>query len=113
MMNDFNVRLKGFFKQSGTLQKHFADTVGVSEITMSNWVQGKAYPRKKMKRRVYRLIENFMESIYPTYYSWCCDAVAESVHIVQDNSGMREGTCTKCWKLDYVSIKKKEKRDAS
>ena len=112
-MNDFKHRLKGFFQSSGTLQKHLASLVGVSEVTVSNWVKGKAYPRKKMKRRVERIIDNYMESIYPTYYSWCCSAVAECVFVCNEDSGMREGTCTKCWKLDYVSVKKKEKRNAS
>ncbi len=39
--------LKEFLKSKGVKQKWLAQRIGVSEVTMSNWVKGKSSPTKK------------------------------------------------------------------
>lgn len=38
--------LKDLFKLRGIKQKWIAEKIGVSEVTVSHWVQGKATPRE-------------------------------------------------------------------
>lgn len=38
--------LKEILKSKGVKQKWLAETIGVTEVTVSHWVQGKAYPNR-------------------------------------------------------------------
>ena len=101
--------LKEFLKSNGMKQKYFASQIGVTSVPVSNWMRRKSKPTPLTQKRIEKYIQNYYEAKYPSYYSWCCGAEAEGVFTCRDDSSMKEGTCTKCWKLDYVSIKKKEK----
>lgn len=39
--------LREILKSKGVKQKWLAETIGVSEVTVSNWVKGKSYPTKE------------------------------------------------------------------
>lgn len=39
--------LREILKSKGVKQKWLAETIGVSEVTVSNWVKGKNYPTKE------------------------------------------------------------------
>ena len=101
--------LKSFLQENGIKQKFFAKEIGVTDVTVCNWMKRKSTPTPLTQKRIEKYIQNYYEAKYPSYYSWCCGAEAEGVFTCRDDSAMKEGTCTKCWKLDYVSIKKKEK----
>ena len=44
--------LKEVFKSKGIKQKFLASKMGVSEVTLSNWVTGKTSPSKKKSRKI-------------------------------------------------------------
>ena len=117
-MNKFKYELRSFFDKFHIKQKHFAKIVGVSAVTVSNWLSGKTQPTSVRKTHIDKIIKQYWKVMYPDYYSWCCNAIAEGVNTCFDNSAMKEGTCTSCWQFGLVSenIKKqskKEKRNAS
>lgn len=41
------MRLKGVLINKGIKQKWLAERIGVSQVTMTNWVKGKSIPSKK------------------------------------------------------------------
>jgi len=49
--------LKELLKEKGLKQKWFADKVGVSEVTVSNWVKGKSYPKEEHLRRISEVLD--------------------------------------------------------
>ena len=101
--------LKEFLESNGIKQKFFAKEIGVTSVTVSNWMRRKSKPTPLTQKRIEKYIQNYYEAKYPTYYSWCCDAEAQDVSVSYLNSNETEGTCTKCWQFGLVSIKKKEK----
>ena len=103
-MGSFKYKLQSFLKSQGITQKHLSKQLGVTEVTVSNWRNGKSTPTAPMEIKFDNVIQSYLR--YPDYYSWCCNAIAEGVFTCKDNSAMKEGTCTKCWKFDYVSEKK-------
>ena len=88
--------LKLFLETHGVTQKHFAKEIGVTEVTVSNWLRNKSKPTPLTKKRIDKYIQRHYEYKYPTYYSLCCNAVANHVEWL-DVEGY-EGVCTKCWK---------------
>ena len=44
--------IKDLIKRSGFKQKYIAQQMGVSEITISNWVSGKFIPSKRNKEKL-------------------------------------------------------------
>ena len=106
------MKLSKFLKENGIKQKFFASQIGVSQVTVCNWLKKKSTPSKSTQKRIDEYIADHYQARYPDYYSWCCDALAEGVFTCRDNSAMKEGTCSKCGNLDYVSNKKKENSNA-
>ena len=48
--------IKDLIKSSGFKQKWIAEQLGVSEITISNWVSGKFIPSKKNKEKLSKIL---------------------------------------------------------
>tara|TARA_B110000240_G_scaffold193812_1_gene240290 strand:- start:1478 stop:1654 length:177 start_codon:yes stop_codon:yes gene_type:complete len=49
--------LKEVFKSKGIKQKFLASKMGVSEVTLSNWVTGKTSPSKKNLEKLSDLLD--------------------------------------------------------
>jgi transcriptional regulator with XRE-family HTH domain len=49
--------LKEVLKAKGMKQNYLAKRIGVSEVTMSNWVKGKASPSKKHLEKLSKVLE--------------------------------------------------------
>jgi len=49
--------LKELLREKGLKQKWFADKVGVSEVTVSNWVKGKSNPKEEHLRRICEVLD--------------------------------------------------------
>ena len=48
--------IKDLIKRSGFKQKWIAEQLGVSEITISNWVSGKFIPSKRNKEKLSKIL---------------------------------------------------------
>ncbi len=48
--------IKDLIKRSGFKQKWIAEQLGVSEITISNWVSGKYIPSKRNKEKLSKML---------------------------------------------------------
>lgn len=48
--------IKDLIKRSGFKQKWIAQQMGVSEITISNWVSGKFIPSKRNKAKLSKIL---------------------------------------------------------
>ncbi len=48
--------IKDLIKSSGFKQKWIAEQLGVSEITISNWVSGKYIPSKKNREKLSKIL---------------------------------------------------------
>ena len=57
-MNNDNY-IKDFLKEYGMSQKHFASELGVTNITINNWISNRTSPPKAMKIRIIKYIQNF------------------------------------------------------
>lgn len=49
--------LKEIIKAKGLKNKFISQKLGVSEVTVSNWVQGKSTPSKKYLEKLSQLLE--------------------------------------------------------
>ena len=49
--------LKELLKVKGIKQKWLAQKLGVSEVTVSNWVKEKSFPRKKRLEKLSEILE--------------------------------------------------------
>jgi transcriptional regulator with XRE-family HTH domain len=49
--------LKEIFQSKGVKQKWLAEKMGVSEVTMSNWVTNKSIPSKKHMERISEILD--------------------------------------------------------
>lgn len=49
--------LKELLKSKGVKQNWLAQRIGVSEVTMSNWVKGKSFPTKKNLEKLSVLLD--------------------------------------------------------
>ena len=49
--------LKEIIKSKGIKQKYLASRIGVSEVTLSNWVKGKSAPSKKHLEKLSEILE--------------------------------------------------------
>ena len=88
--------LKLFLETHGIKQKYFAKEIGVTVVTVSNWMRKKSSPTPLTQKRIEKYLKRHYEAKYPTYYSLCCDAEANDVKWY-DVEGY-EGICSKCWK---------------
>jgi transcriptional regulator with XRE-family HTH domain len=48
--------IKDLIKSSGFKQKWIAEQLGVSEITISNWVSGKYIPSKRNREKLSKIL---------------------------------------------------------
>ena len=55
--------LKEILKSKGIKQKWFANKIGVSEVTVSNWCSGKSIPKKEHLQKISELLEVPINSI--------------------------------------------------
>ena len=51
--------IKKFLNDYGMSQKHLASELGVTDVTVSNWINNKSNPPKAMKIRIIKYIQNF------------------------------------------------------
>lgn len=58
-----NELIKDFLKQNGMSQKHFAKKLGVTNITVNNWVSGRSKPTSNMKVRIIKFISKLSERV--------------------------------------------------
>lgn len=49
--------LKELFKSKGVKQKWLANKIGVSEVSVSNWVKGKSQPTLKNYQKISELLD--------------------------------------------------------
>lgn len=49
--------LKEMFESKGVKQKFLASKIGVSEVTISNWVTGKSSPSKKNLEKLGNILD--------------------------------------------------------
>ncbi len=49
--------LKQLIQSKGMKQKWLAQKIGVSEVTLSNWVNGKAVPKEKHLEKLCEILE--------------------------------------------------------
>lgn len=49
--------LKQLIQSKGMKQKWLAQKIGVSEVTLSNWVNGKAVPKKEHLEKLCEILE--------------------------------------------------------
>ena len=54
-----NNYIKKFLLNHGMSQKHLAEKLGVTNVTISNWINDKTEPPRAMKSRVIKYIENY------------------------------------------------------
>ena len=102
----FQGTLKAFFDKFHIKQKHFANIVGVTEVTISNWLSGKSQPTEVRRKHIEKIMQTYWKAMFPDYYSWCCDSLAKDVVRSDGNSNEHEGACTSCWKFGLVSERK-------
>jgi transcriptional regulator with XRE-family HTH domain len=55
--------LKELIKSKGFKQKFVAEKVGVSEVTLSNWVKGKTVPNEKHLAKLSLVLDTPIESL--------------------------------------------------
>jgi len=58
--------LKELIKSKGYKQKFVAKKVGVSEVTLSNWVKGKTVPNEEHLRKLSQLLDTPIEMFQNT-----------------------------------------------
>lgn len=49
--------LKELFKSKGVKQKWLANKIGVSEVSVSNWVKGKSAPSLKNYQKISKILD--------------------------------------------------------
>ena len=49
--------LKELIKSKGFKQKYIAEKIGVSEVTLSNWVKGKALPTEENIKKLSQILD--------------------------------------------------------
>ena len=105
-MNKFKYEIQDFFKKFQIKKKHFASIMGVSQATVTNWCKGKSQPTKPMRERIDDIMSQYYRSMYPDYYSWCCNVIARDVTPDRYNPPHYEGLCPSCWQFGLVSEKR-------
>lgn len=55
--------LKELIKSKGFKQKYIADKIGVSEVTLSNWVKGKSFPSEENLKKLSQTLEVPIENL--------------------------------------------------
>jgi transcriptional regulator with XRE-family HTH domain len=55
--------LKELIKVKGVKQRFIADKLGVSEVTVSNWVMGKTFPSEENLEKLCKLLDIPVEKI--------------------------------------------------
>lgn len=56
-----NTTIKDFLIKNGIKQKHFAKEIGVTNVTISNYISGKSKPTYSTKQRIIKYMQKIEE----------------------------------------------------